>query len=406
LRIGLVTGEYPPMRGGVGAFTEQLALALHDQKHQVHVITSRMARPEAGGRSLWDVLEPYPLGYASLHPRARRWSWRTLGMVAEIAVRYNLDVINIQFQAAAYDMVNPAIYFLPWRLRPLAPVVVTFHDLKAPYLFPKAGHLRQAMVRRLARTAAGAIVTNDDDHLSLLSDGIEAERLACIPIGSNISKHPVGAEEVQRTRRALGAVEDDILLGYFGFVHESKGPDVLVEALSALEPRYRLVFLGSALGESDLERNAAALARLKVQIDAAGLDTRIRWTGFLSDRDLSAHFQAVDLMVMPYREGVSLRRGTLMAILSQGRPLVTTAPARPLRELQHGRHLYLVERADADALVTGIRTVTGQPALARVLGEGAAEAANLFGWKKIAGDTTAFYGRMAEAAGQSRGRPR
>ncbi|MEZ4516231.1 MAG: glycogen/starch synthase [Chloroflexota bacterium] len=34
----MVTGEYPPMEGGVGAFTEQLAQALAALGHEVHVI--------------------------------------------------------------------------------------------------------------------------------------------------------------------------------------------------------------------------------------------------------------------------------------------------------------------------------------------------------------------------------
>ena len=59
--------------------------------------------------------------------------------------------MNIQYQTAAYGM-SPFIHFLPDALRPI-PVVTTFHDLRFPYLFPKAGR-----AARLDRHAARARV--------------------------------------------------------------------------------------------------------------------------------------------------------------------------------------------------------------------------------------------------------
>ena len=65
---------------------------------------------------------------------------------------------------------------------------------------------------------------------------------------------------------------------------------------------------------------------------------------------MSAHLAAADLMVMPYRDGVSLRRGTLMAVLAHGRPLLTTAPAAPTPELRQGENMWLVPPDDPAAL--------------------------------------------------------
>ena len=45
MRIGLVTGEYPPDQGGVGDFTTQLGRALADLGHEVHVITGKFQIP-------------------------------------------------------------------------------------------------------------------------------------------------------------------------------------------------------------------------------------------------------------------------------------------------------------------------------------------------------------------------
>ncbi|MCA9946339.1 MAG: glycosyltransferase, partial [Anaerolineales bacterium] len=67
LKIGLVTGEFPPMEGGVGAFTAELAKALHQLGHTVHIITSREARPPDAPRTFTSAIEPIDLGFAQLH---------------------------------------------------------------------------------------------------------------------------------------------------------------------------------------------------------------------------------------------------------------------------------------------------------------------------------------------------
>jgi hypothetical protein len=41
MRIGLITGEYPPDEGGVGDFTQEIGKGLAALIHDVHVITSK-----------------------------------------------------------------------------------------------------------------------------------------------------------------------------------------------------------------------------------------------------------------------------------------------------------------------------------------------------------------------------
>ena len=61
VRVLFVTGEFPPMQGGVGDYTRELGLALQDQGCGVHVATSTVdgvpAHSSAGaaGRSVGQV---------------------------------------------------------------------------------------------------------------------------------------------------------------------------------------------------------------------------------------------------------------------------------------------------------------------------------------------------------------
>ncbi|MFQ5814570.1 MAG: glycosyltransferase, partial [Anaerolineae bacterium] len=152
MRIGLITGEYPPDQGGVGDFTNELGKALATLGHEVHVITSASRSTQHATRNTLTV-----------HRRVRGWGcgcWRDIIRLND-ALRF--DVLNVQYQTAGYGM-HPAINLLPLRLRARRGgcpcTVATFHDLKMPYLFPKAGRLRWWVNLALARWSDAAIVTN------------------------------------------------------------------------------------------------------------------------------------------------------------------------------------------------------------------------------------------------------
>lgn len=376
------------MEGGVGAFTQELARALAAAGHQVHIITGREARPQ-GKQHVRDLLEPVDIGFAQLHPRIRRWRWPSLSTVADVVLRYQLQLVNVQYQAAAYNMRSPAINLLPWRLKGLTKTAVTFHDLRVPYLFPKAGRLRRMAVNFMARQAHGVIVTNAEDYQSLVS---QVQSPVCqIPIGSNIDTYSPNHIEIAEVRESLGVMESHCLLGYFGFLHQGKGADTLVQALVKLDEGTHLVFIGGRTGTSDSDNTRAFYDRLTSLIARLGLEDRVHWTGFMPETRVSTYLHAADVMVMPYRDGVSLRRGTLMAVLAHGRPLITTRPATPTPELDHGQNVWFVPADDETALAEAIGTLAADPALRARLGEGAAQVADLFTWDKIAARTAAFY---------------
>jgi glycosyltransferase involved in cell wall biosynthesis len=389
MRIGFVTGEFPPMEGGVGAFTQELAKALAADGHEIHVITDRQTRPPTNQRRVRDLLEPVDLEFGYLHPVIRNWRWSSLAPIVDVALRYELDVVNIQYQAAAYNMRNPAINLLPWRLKGVVKTLVTFHDLRVPYLFPKAGRLRETAVQFMARQAHGVIVTNAADFEQL--NGRIKTPVHQIPIGSNITTFRPDKSEILAIRDNLGLSDADCLLGYFGFLNDSKGADTLLQALARLDARHHLVFIGGQTGSSDPDNNQSFLAGLKTLIVDLGLKDRVHWTGFVPEKQVSACLHAADVMVMPYRDGVSLRRGTLMAVLAHGRSLITTIPTSPTPELEHGQNVWLVPPDNPAQLAEAVQTVLADELLRQMLGKGAAQVADLFTWEKIAAETAVFF---------------
>ncbi|MBI3762512.1 MAG: glycosyltransferase family 4 protein [Chloroflexi bacterium] len=330
-----------------------------------------------------------------MHRVISHWNWPSLLQVRRLARELELDVIDIQYQAAAYGM-TPPIHFLP-RVTGVTSLV-TFHDLRVPYLFPKAGRLRRRAVLGLARGADGAIVTNPEDEATLMRAG-GVRRIARVPIGSNIAPELPADYSREEWRRRLGFAPDDFLIGYFGFLNASKGGEILIGALAKLAAEGRpahLLLIGGRTGTSDPTN-----ADYGDQVDALARDLGVELithrTGFVTPPEVSAHLTACDAVVLPYRDGVSFRRGSFMAALAHGCAIVSTAPAVPLSELRDSENIRLVPPDDPVACAAAIAELRASPELRRRLSQGARSLAMEFTWDKIAARTVDVFRAVCRA---------
>ncbi len=381
MRVLFVTGEFPPMQGGVGDYTATLARALADLGATVAVITSARAAALDDSR-------------VAVYPAVRRWGWSSLGAVAGVGASWGADVVHVQYQAAAYGMGLP-IHLLPAYLRMGAPRVrraVTFHDLKLPYLFPKAGRARRWAVARLARDCDAAIVTNREDELAFGDLGVSRAPHR-IPIGSNIAPRLPQGFERGAWRAKWGLSPADLVLAYFGFLNATKGGDTLIAAVGQLAKHgrpVRLLMIGGKVGASD-PTNREFARHVENVIAREGVADRVVWTGFLPPEEVSAAFAVADMAVLPYSDGASFRRGSLMAALAHGVPVVTTVPRVHLPELVPEENVILVPPDQPADLAEAIARVADHAGLRARLGEGARRLSRLFAWDRIARDSLALY---------------
>ncbi len=401
MRICLITGEFPPMQGGVGDFTREIGLAMNRLGAEVNVVTSVKAAPPtgtAGEPAEGSVLERGGLRL-TLYPVIERWGFSSWSPIGRLLERTRPEVLGIQYQTAAYQM-HPAINLLPWRLhlkgdRPR--VVVTFHDLKLPYLFPKAGYVRRWVTGALIRSSDATIVTNEEDR-------IEAERcgagnLHLFPIGSNIDPQAPPEYDRWKWRERWGVRPDEVLLCYFGFLNESKGGETLLRALARLVAsgeRVKLLMIGGKVGSSD-PTNVAYLKQMEGLIRDLNLVDRVAWTGYVEGSEVSASFWAADICVLPYRDGVSFRRGTLMAALAHGMPVVSTYPRVEIGQIVEGENMALAPPDEPEPLADKIREVAASAELRQRLARGASELSRLFSWEAIAEETLALYRQTLRA---------
>jgi glycosyltransferase involved in cell wall biosynthesis len=328
-RVLFVTGEYPPLRGGIGDYTDHL----------------RMALAERGVRSI--VLSGPGASGEGVH-RVRAWNWRSYRRVARLVRAERIDVVHIQYQAGVFDM-HVALNLLPGtvRARLRVPVVTTFHDLRPPYLFPKAGSVRKLAMLRMARMSSAVVTTNPGDEAAMQRAGVHAVR---IPIGPNLPP-PMPSVEVDRT-----------VVAFFGYPTRMKGTEELIAAVGRLATSrpVTLLMIGDQ-GQPSAMNDILGSEHLDQLARQAGV--LIRRTGRLSPQDASDAMASAGVVVLPFRAGASQRSGSLLAALQSGRPVVTTAPANAsnLGDLGNLPQLTLALREDIEDLCAAIATALASP---------------------------------------------
>lgn len=369
----MISPEYPPIVGGLGDYTHHLVANLKARGAEPIVLTSASVPADT------NVIP------------GLRTDFLLLRHAEALARALKPDAVHIQYQTGAYRM-HPAINLLPrWLARrlPNVPVVTTFHDLREPYLFPKAGALRGWVTKQHVTHSPAVVATNAEDAAALRAMGAN---VTVIPIGPNILPGaPADPWEVRsRLKAPLGAH----LIGFFGFLNPTKGVDTLLTAVARLldsDVSVVLAIVGETAGASD-PTNRPYHADLMKQVATMKLEPQLRWTGPLSADELSRTLSALDACVLPYTDGASYRRGTLITALAHGLPIITTQPSAACDPpLVAEQHCLLVPPNDPSWLMTSITRILTDKPLRERLSAGARDLASRFTWDSIADRHLALY---------------
>jgi glycosyltransferase involved in cell wall biosynthesis len=292
MRVLLVSGSLPPLKCGVGDYTDHLALALASEGLTVCVLTSR----DGGTAVPYEVLRPVPSwGFADL-----------VGIVAAIR-RWKPDLVHIQLPTQAYGR-HRAPYFLGAIVRAAGiPVVQTWHEYVGRFM---AGFA-------VAALAGGAVIMvrprSVDRPWPMLSRLERTIQFRFIPGAAAIPTFELDSadRDAVRTRYAPGRQ----LIVYFGFVYPAKSVEQLFEIVD--DTKQHLVLACDLDPEEPFQRSI--LER------SAGHATV---TGFLPPQELGRLLAAADAVVLPFRDGGGTWNSSLHAASRQGTFVLTTSRER------------------------------------------------------------------------------
>jgi glycosyltransferase involved in cell wall biosynthesis len=378
----LVTGEYPPQRGGVSHYTALLAAALAAEGETVHVWCSDVGvaddaghSPHAGAGDDVEGVTVHRVGGRFRGADLRRLDAALQAMPAPRRVL-------VQYAPQAFGMRGMNLGFCRWVLRRRRrgdDVRVMFHEPFFPFGRQKARRNVLAAVNRLMASellaASRVAYVSVPAWAELLRPyaGSRPPPFVWLPVPATVA--PVDdADAVRAVRFALtGADGARKVVGHFGTYGALIGPLVepVMERLLA-DPNVVALFLGD--GGRDF---AAGMASRHPE-----WSKRLVAPGWQTSREVSLHLQACDVVVQPYPDGASARRTTLMAALANGAATATTV-GRFTEDVWRTGPIPLAPAGDAAALATHA---------ARLLADDDARAA-------VARDGRAFYERLFDFPG-------
>jgi glycosyltransferase involved in cell wall biosynthesis len=234
------------------------------------------------------------------------------------------------------------------------------------------------------------VIAADERDLEQL--GGPSERQHLVPIGSNVRCSPPPDYDREAFRLRLGLEPTTLVVAYFGLLNASKGLDLLVDVFERVvrgRPDARLMLLGGEVGASDpTDRQTAA--RLRQRLASAG--GRVIQTGWLAETELSAYLLAADVALLPYADGASPRRGSLLACAEHGLPIVSTLPA----STTIADAIHPVEPV-AESLAAAVLEVADNPSLCARLREASRCLADRVSWPPIADAHIAIYSGLGAA---------
>lgn len=174
-------------------------------------------------------------------------------------------------------------------------------------------------------------------------------KTSIITVGSNFSDNFFNSDkkDIQRHDRFVKNEKIDLL--YFGYIMHGKGLEFLLNAFEEF-PELREKFNLHIVGNIPEVPNKETLALIrKVQTSYY-----INYHGYLNREQLTAFFPLIDVVCLPYIQGVTIRRGSFMTAMGYGKLVLTTRSKIKIENLEHLKNVYFIENPSSNDIKQGL----------------------------------------------------
>lgn len=328
MKICFIVGAFPPMKCGIGDYTNLLAKELVKMGHEITIITSTNAK----------YIKKNNFEVKNI---VAKWDNSAKDIIVKTIRDIKADIVNIQYPSDEYKK-GIFMNILPMILKKKCSVKVveTVHE----YLnYTYKGKLRNLINYSYADNLIVVEKRYIDEIRKFVPMISRKFNISYIPISSNIPKSCMSSEELLKFRSSL-ASNNERIISYFGFINELKGIETLINSFKSFSNKVeaRLLII------SELDSNNDYHKKVIDKIDELELNNKVIVTGFNDSANIVANYLAIsDVCVLPFRDGVSERNGSFLAAVNQNIPIITTSKVGEV----NSEGIYYVKPMDEEGII-------------------------------------------------------
>lgn len=310
--LGLIVAPRREGTDAIGDYTRLLVEALRENSVEADLLEWRTDSVNGDLGALVIQYNPFSFGRWGFAPRLPLF-------LAKLRRRRRRPRIAVMFHETYVDMRSPSWAVMGTWQRAQLVAVQAGADIQFCSI--------QRWTEQLRRTARGRPV----HHL---------------PVPSNL---PDARTERTQARRRIGADADTLVLACLGLRHPGRLRGHVLAAARAARAAGSTEVLVLDLGPGEPSEQAPAS------------HIRVCSTGFLDTHDLASRIAAADVFLAPYMDGVSTRRGSMMAALQHAVPVVGTCGHLTDDLLRDARCLTLVPVNGSDGYARAVAALAVDP---------------------------------------------
>lgn len=144
--------------------------------------------------------------------------------------------------------------------------------------------------------------------------------------GNRVHPTTIGANIKVVSNEVLSS--ETITISYFGSVYQGKGIEKMLSVWKRIKAedscdRFRFKIIGE-IGTESNNHFCDYHKQVWTWIEQYGLKDSIEVTGYISDEEVSKEIQKSQIAMLFYEDGLTLRRGSFLAYLAHGIPIITS----------------------------------------------------------------------------------
>lgn len=333
MKVLVVSGSFPPMKCGVGDYSQNLAKALAALPGlRIAVLTSIFAKEEPN------------TGEIEVFPIMHHWGVTETMKAIKIIFQWSPDIVHIQYPTQGYA--NGA---LPWILPLIAflmgkKVMQTWHE----------GYARRDLPKLLLKLIVPGVVVvvrpKFCDRLNpVLRWILSGKRLVFIRNASSIPRIILSEQERCDMRKKYLQNQKRLIV-FFGFVYPNKRVELLFQIANSFSDH--IMIAGEVSDGDDYHHEIMRIASVEQWLG------KVTMTGFLAADEVATLLSVADAVVLPFLGGGGEWNTSIHAAVLQGTFVITTSLSRNGYDEKH--NVYYAKVDDIQEMKSALEVYGGR----------------------------------------------